>query len=171
MIREYISKLTIMGCMLSVVACTELNTPSGTTYTFDAPKALRIVASIDAGFAQLLTDPSVAQSLGADRVAKINAQLQVINAIQAKLAAADGSISVDVQKSWVATAESAAQAALQVASQVNSTGLLPAPASAIITALNVLSPTLEAILGSVALPDTTMTAAQAQAVIANRGEQ
>ena len=163
-------KTKVLACLLAasmLAGCTAVTTTGGTTYAFNAPQALKIVASIDSGFVQLLADPSVSEALGAEKVSEINAQLLVISDIQAKLAAAsNSSITVDVQKNWVATAESAAAAALKVAEDVNSTGLIPAPASTIITALATLEPALATILGAVsAEAPTGLTTDQALDII------
>ena len=164
-------KIISIALALALSACSDTTTNGSTTYSANTAEALSIITSIDSGFYELLNDPNISKSLGSDNVAKIKAELTKISAMQAQLSAADpGTISVTKQKSILLTAESAANAALQIAKDVNATGLIPAPASTIIAALSALVPAIETFVGAVSVSEqSTMSVEEAKKIIAQHG--
>ncbi|GBR03440.1 hypothetical protein [Acetobacter oeni] len=153
-----------LGAASALAACTATTSGGTTTYTVNVDRVLSIVSSIEAGLTEIATSSAVIGVIGADNAATLATILGTISEVTAGVAATSAStVSLTVGAGWIATVESAAQAAIGLLQDFES--LLPSQATLIIQAVSALLPALETLIGAVSV-SVAMTPSQAQNIIA-----
>ncbi len=149
----------------ALAACTTTTSGGTTTYTVNVAKLLSIISSIEAGLTEIATSATVTGIIGAANVTKLTAAISSVSDVTAQVAAtAASTVSLTVAQNWIATAESAVEAAIGILQDFQS--VLPSQANLVIQAVAALLPALEALIGAVSASATTLTPAQAQNIIA-----
>ncbi|MFT8804770.1 MAG: hypothetical protein ABF876_02875 [Acetobacter aceti] len=158
------------GAMASLTACTVTSSGGNTTYSVNVTKVLSIVSSIESGLIQMANSATVSSVIGTENSATITAAITQVSAVTAEVAAtAASTVTLTVAHNWIATAESAASAAVTILQTFQS--VLPAQVNVMVQAVSALLPALEALIGSVSTTaKASLSPAAAQAVIA-RGLQ
>ncbi|MBV1837813.1 hypothetical protein [Acetobacter estunensis] len=167
--RTFLRSLLVTGGALGAAtalgACTTTTSNGTTTYAVDVTKILSLISSVESGLTQIASSSTVTSVLGATDSAKLTSAITTVSQVTAQIAAnAASSVSVTVAKDWVTTAESAAGAALTVLESLQS--LLPANVNVMVQAVAALLPALAALIGAVSTSSTSLSAPEAQAIIA-----